>query len=561
MSDSESQIQLTRNQEGYFLALFWQSYHCMMPILNEGEFRESYESLWSSNPPSSSRKASPLVDIMLALCMQYGLALVPRNEERQPPISDFDTEDPSIAGRSLYRRCQTLLSSTIETPSTLTLQCQIFSAIYLRNASFLNMSHNMLASALRTAQTLGLHRDFRASSSRNQRDLHRRMWWVLYILESLACMDLGRPWLTQLSQVQCAPSSDDQELATLSGPSFVLKAEGITWLSFHKQHLKLVLAARAVYTASEGRVEQVLRTGNHEIFQGNAQSLEEMADFLISSIACLRTWIQDVPDGLKVERKEGGKAFSTDRSIMQLDLEAPQWLLRQQLLLELTYHHLMMNLYRPFINFKQMQSLSIPLCNSNSISSLNHAIAITNIVSQVLKSTDILNGWYEAYQIQWNATLTLVGFIFANPVCPPTPTARRTLNSAIEVFVSFRSCFSTAASAIIIARDLAAKIDIFLDHFRAGSTSASDTPLLAPKTVNRNFDKAAATGVVRDFDINSHNQNPTSSNIPQAAPDGDITMSHFLFSEVMNDSFSTDPFSGAEWSFSNETALTTDMWP
>ena len=560
VSDCESEIHLTRNQEGYFLALFWQSYHCTMPILNEVEFRECYESLWSSQSPSSSRKASPLVDIMLALCMQYGLALVPRNEDRQTSVSDFDSEDSSIAGRSLYRRCQTLLSTTMEAPSVSTLQCQIFSAIYLRNASFVNMSHNMLASAIRTAQVLGLHQDFRASSSRAEKELHRRLWWVLYILESLGCMDLGRPWLTQLSQVQCAPPSDDQELATLSGPSFVAKADGITWLSFHDQQLKLILAARAVYAASEGRVTRVLRAGNEETFHGNAQSLEGLADSLISRLACLREWAQDVPDALKVERKDGGKPFSTDRSIMQIDLEAPQWLQRQQLLLELTYHHLMMSLYRPFIYFKQMQSLSIPLSNSNSISSLNHAIAITNIMSQVLKSTDVLNGWYEAYQIQWNATLTMVGFIFANPVCPPTPTARRTLNSAIEVFVSFCSCFAVAASATIIARDLAAKVDIFLDRFRAGSTSGSETSSSTPKTVDKNLGKVAAMGTVQDIGITNHSRNKSSSSMFQATPQGDLTINQLLFPEATSDGFPMDPFNGVDWSFPNDTPMTADNW-
>jgi len=560
VSDSESEILLTRNQEAYFLALFWQSYHCTMPILNEVEFRECYESLWSSQSPSLGRKASPPVDIMLALCMQYGLALVPRNEGPQTSVPDFDSEDSSIAGRSLYRRCQTLLSSTMEAPSVLTLQCQIFSAIYLRNASFVNMSHNMLASAIRTAQVLGLHQDFRASSSRTQKEFHRRLWWVLYILESLACMDLGRPWLTQLSQVQCAPSSDDQELATLSGPSLVPKAEAITWLSFHNQHLKLILAAQAVYAASEGRVTRVLRAGNEENFHSNAQKLEGLAGSLISSLACLREWAQDVPDALKVERKDGGKPLSTDRSIVQIDLEAPQWLQRQQLLLELTYHHLMMTLYRPFINFKQVQSLSIPLSNSNSISSLNHAIAITNIMSQVLKSSDVLNGWYEAYQIQWNATLTMVGFIFANPVCPPTPTARRALNSAIEVFVSFCSSFAIAASATIIARDLTAKVDIFLDRFRAGSTLGSERPSSTPNTVNKNFGNVAAMGTVQDLGINNHSRNKSSSSMFQATSEGDFTTNQFLFPGAISDGFPRDPFNGADWSFPNDTAMTTDIW-
>lgn len=564
VSDGEDDLHLSRDQEGSFLALFWQSYHCTMPILDEVDFRESYQSLWPSRSPSSSlsRKDSPLVDIMLALCMQYGIALVPRIANRQDPISEFDSEDSTIAGRAVYRRCQTLLSSMMETPSIMTLQCQIFSAIYLRNASFMNLSHNTLASAIRTAQVLGLHQDSRPSSSRAQNELHRRLWWVLYTLESLACMELGRPWLTQMSQVQCPPPGDDQQLAALSGPRFVSNAEGISWLSYHVQHVKLALAARAVYAAFESKVTQVLRASNEESFHGDASNLEVLSQSLLSSLTCLRELAQNVPNALKIERKDGGKPFSTDRSIIQIDLEAPQWLQRQQLLLELTYHQVMMSLYRPFITFTQVQSSSIPLSNSNNISSLNHAIVITNIISQVLKSTDVLNGWYDVYHFQWNATLTIVGFIFANPVCPPTPTARRTLNSAIEVFEGLCNSFAIAASAVLVARDLAAKVDIFLNRFRTGGRLGGRKPSSALRTDNNIVSPRDQAGMksVQGYSVNDRSTTRSNSSIFQVDQGADYAMNQTIFLGATNSNFSTDPFSGAEWLFPNDIAMSTDAW-
>ena len=65
----EGECILSRAQEESFLALFWQSYHCMIPILTEVDFREHYESVWTPQASSAGRKASPLVDIILALCM------------------------------------------------------------------------------------------------------------------------------------------------------------------------------------------------------------------------------------------------------------------------------------------------------------------------------------------------------------------------------------------------------------------------------------------------------------------------------------------------------------
>lgn len=555
-SRMEGESNLSQAQEEIFLALFWQSYHCMIPVLNEVDFREHYESLWTPLSPSASRKASPLVDIILALCIQYGMTFVPRNEVQQTFIADFDREDSTIAGRALYRRCQTLLSARLENPSIMTLQCQIFSAVYLRNASFENLSHSTVASAIRTAQILGLHHESRSPSLRTQKELHRRLWWTVYTMESMACMALGRPWLAHMSQVSCAPPADDQEVALLSGPSFAASIKDTTWLSYHVHHVKLILAARAVHTAFENKCAQVLSISNQESFYDNAQSLETLAKFLIQSLRCLRTWIQSIPTELMTERRDGGKPFSTDRSALQVDFEAPQWLQRQRLLLELTYHHLMMNLYRPFITFVKAPSSPIPLANSNSISCLNHAMVSTNIILQTLKSTDILNGWHEAYHFQWNAVLTMAGFIFANPVCPPTPTARKTINSAIEVFEIFGHNFAVAASAANVTRDLAVKIDTFLDRFRTGSVSARQTP--AP--IATSF---ATVSISQKFDYTDNNNNIGNSgtNFFQVDPDGDSAMSQTVFPGAMGDNFSMDPFSGAEWPFLDTNGVNAEMWP
>ena len=523
----------------------------MIPILNEVDFREHYDSLWTFQAPVSGRKASPLVDIILALCMQYGMTFVPSNNSRKEFMAGFDSGDSTIAGRNYYRRCQTLLSTRLETPTIMTLQCQIFSAIYLANASFVNLSHNTVALAIRTAYILGLHQESRNHPSRAQKGLHQRLWWVVYTMESTACMTLGRPWLTHMSQVSCALPADDHELAMLSGPSFA-SIKDITWLSYHVHYVKLILAARAIHVAFGKKCAQVLSASGQENFHGNAQSVETLAGFLIQNLQCLRHWAQSLPDELKTERREGGKSYTTDRSAIQVDLEAPQWLQRQRLLLELTYHNLMMNLYRPFITFAKRPSSSTPLANSNNYSCLNHAIAITIIILQTLKSSDILNGWHEAYHLQWNATLTMVGFIFAHPVCPPTPTARRTINSAIEVFELFRNNFTVAASAADITRDLAAKVDSFLDLLRTGSALAQQTPAASPVSL-------ATTSMFQSF-INNNNNGDSRSGFLHVDREGDPIMDQTVFPGTMGENIPMDPFVGAEWSFPEISAGNPEMW-
>ena len=143
---------LTEVQADYFLGLFWQSYHCIYHILDETEFREHYRSLWTT--PGAPRKPSALVDIVLAMCMQYGVAFLPRSHADIDQKAEVDDNDASIAGCWLYQRCQSLLVEELESPSITTIQCYIFPIIYLYNASFQNTAYGILSLALRTAQTL-----------------------------------------------------------------------------------------------------------------------------------------------------------------------------------------------------------------------------------------------------------------------------------------------------------------------------------------------------------------------------------------------------------------------
>ncbi len=456
---------LTGTQEDYFLDLFWQSYHCVLQIMDEAEFKEHYKSLWVA--PGRSRKPSALIDIVLALCMQYGVAFVPRSGATTQMQVDVDGNDATIAGRWLYRRSQTLLSAELESPTIMTLQCHILAVYYLCNASFQNMAHSTLAVAIRTAQILGLHLEPPESMSRKTKELRKRLWWTLFTVESKTCMKLGRPMSAQISEATCSLPADDHELALLSGSSFASLEDNVTWHTYNLQNTKLILAARTVYLVFHDRCAEVLAATDGTTLYGDGQALETCAQYLSTSMESLHSWRNGVPNGLKTRRRAAGKPLSTDKSPLDLELYAPAWLQRQRLLLELLYHNLSMNLYRPFIIFSTVPSSrsSLQLAQGHAIACVDHAIAITQIMHQILTEGDTLRGWHEAFQWQWNATLSLIGYTLAYPLAPSTPSARQAIDSAIDVFETFGRNFAIAASAANVTRDLVSKADFLI--FRA----------------------------------------------------------------------------------------------
>ena len=476
---------LSRAQEEYFINLFWQSYHCTVPILAEADFREHYESLWVDLAPNRprNRRSSALVDIVLGICMQYGTGFWNPYEENKSLKTDVDGDDASIAGRFFYSRCQKLLSYNLEAPSIANLQCHIFSVIYLCNASFFNMAHTTLAVAVCTAHMLGIHHEPQSGIARAEQSIRKRVWWTLYLMDSYLSIALGRPYLAQASKDMCTLPGDDQEQAMLTGTQLNSNVEGISWLSFHVQSVKLTLAVRAVHSAFQEKCLELIDFNNGEDIYDDRRTLDILASSLGEKMSMVHDWAHNVPTGLKNFRKGTGDPFSTQRPALDIDLYIPLWVQRQRIILELLYHDLAMRLLRPFIRFPPIATSPTPpspLSDSHSIACLNHAIAITLIIYQGLSETDILNGWHQAYQFQWDATLCILGFVLGNPVCPATPSARKAIQTAIAVLDIFGSNFASAASAATITRNVSAQANQLVVRFRNSLTAPSPVPSKQP---------------------------------------------------------------------------------
>ncbi|KAI1654612.1 fungal-specific transcription factor domain-containing protein [Daldinia decipiens] len=453
---------LTATQEEYFLDLYWQSHHTSLLVLDEDNFRRHYKSLWVGS--RKKRKPSALVDIVIALCMQYGMARGRGNNNSVTGNANVDTDDATLAGRWHYCRCQNLLACELESPTISTLQCNILSVVWLCCASFQNMADSTLAVTARTAQMLGLHLPPPQSMPQREREMRKRLWWSIYVAETKTSMKLGRPFMLHLSHASCGLPADDHEAAAQSGSGFAPLDDDVTWLSWNLHNTKLVLAARDVYTAFYDKYPDFVEgDGNQTIYDAPA-AMETYAEFLIMRMRALEQWVKDVPDALKTQRKNHGIPFSTDLSPVEIEQFAPLWVQRQRLLLELLYHNLCTNLYRPFISFKRspyslVSSQSSSLAESCAHRCASHAMALTHIMRQILSTTDILTGWQEAFQWEWNVAMTLVGFVLSHPHDELTPAAREAISVSVNALGIFGNSFSVAASAAELVRELSVTAD------------------------------------------------------------------------------------------------------
>ncbi|KAL4972403.1 fungal-specific transcription factor domain-containing protein [Aspergillus desertorum] len=389
------------------------------------------------------------------MCMQYHISTLPL------AFQGFlvDGKDALVAGRWHYWRGKNLLTYELESPSISTLQCHLLCAIYLCGGSFHNMMDNAVNIAVRTAYILGLHVDPPSSMPEPEREMRRRLWWAVYLMDSKAGMKLGRPFTLSDSHDMPALPSDSFEAATLSGSTFAPIGENTTWLSFNLYQTKLYMEIRAAYNAFYSN-DFHLHDG--QTIWDDPSALHAGAEVLAQYISRLQVWSDSVPNALQLLRQGNGKAFSTDGMPLLLEQFAPSWLQRQRVLLELSYHHLCINLFRPMISFSCKPAPGV-LVEELAKRCAAHAISLSRITHQVLEETSILDGWHESFYCQWNAAMTLIGVMMVHPNSSIAAETKTAIGLAVSVFENFGAKIPIAANAMKIVRGLLIKADLLGD--------------------------------------------------------------------------------------------------
>ncbi|KAJ5925590.1 C6 transcription factor [Penicillium verhagenii] len=463
---------LSRAEEQFFLDLLWQSFHCVYPIIVEGDFRTYYDSLWKPED-QSARRPSALVDSLLSVCMQYGSTFLISDDN--DARGSHHASSVSKGSHGFFRQAQTLLLDEVERPSIMTLQSQLYCVIYLHNTCLLNAAYSLLGTAVRVAKSLRLHLPPPDTSIQEEQELYRRLWHTLIVLDCQLSMSLGRPPMARVDEVNFDLPGDTQEHALLSGSMLMVPSnEEISWLTFHVQSIRLLKIVQGVQSSFYQEGARLLEQKGAQSIYEDPFLVEELAAYLARGVGVVYDWARNVPPSLQNAR-DSGEPFSSKRTPIRFDAFSPIWLQRQRIILELLYHHLQLSNFRSFLRFPPGQSSITPLSDCHSINALNHAMALTNILHQVLTETDLLRGWHPVFQYQWEAALCILGFVLANPVCPPTPAARKSIQTAIQCLEIIGKNSTAAASAANIIRQVGIQAEMLVGKFHS-SLSTRNPP-------------------------------------------------------------------------------------
>jgi hypothetical protein len=389
----------------YYIRLYGRTIHRILPVLDVDDIQAHCASLWNS--PSYCPGKSSLADIMLALSL---LMDANARSSQNPDFvqSAFSSKhDPKqdqirLMSNQLFRRCAAALSQDNPGSSLSSLQCYILMIVYCRNDLNHTMAYQLLGLAMRMGSLLDVfHAPLQTLPQQEQR-LRRRLGGILYCLDSQQFLEFGRPpailegsSLTMHARIE--DLAQDHEDARVQDDIF---------LASYVQLVRIAKVAHHLVTSEPQSVRQpsLSQLYPQTNLRSNGTLLEQLARELPRWREEFNSWTTTVPDCLHLRRssQSSGRPFSS-QTTLALDMGKPTWCLRQALILELSYHWFQLGLLRPFMEPYRNQTYARE--------AVQHALALTRIIKQVLLETDIIYGWYDAHFMLWDAALSLMKYM------------------------------------------------------------------------------------------------------------------------------------------------------
>ena len=164
---------MTRAYVDTLIDLYFAYYHPTFPILHEATFRHQYQNL-NERPKSILHTLANLVAALGSF------------------VSTDASDETDI---NLFNGVKSQLTvDSLETGSLNLVQVFAMAANYLQKRNRPNSGYNYGGVALRLAISLGLHKEFRNwHAAPLKKEIRRRVWWSLCILDVGATITYGRP--------------------------------------------------------------------------------------------------------------------------------------------------------------------------------------------------------------------------------------------------------------------------------------------------------------------------------------------------------------------------------
>jgi hypothetical protein len=475
----------TRSLEAPVIAAFWITLHGIFPVTMKSEFDRFYSSLWKPAMTVNGwkvRQQSALVDSIMAITLQSTRGRMPSSDRQVKVNTDVAAGEvfPAPVARYLAQeymnRSHQLLQVEWENPTSFTFQTCIYQVVYLYHGSLFNAAHHLIALTASLARSRHVHMPPDGDAPPIEVEIENRLWAVLYQLDSIISIALGRFSVMNTTNIMNLLSANFQYEIDTAGPQLwpATKIE-VTWLTFQEEHVKLTYLIRTAQDDFKTLIKLLLECYKNHTYLDPSGIVERSASSVPKLVNALMDWRRDLPNLLKFE--------SEDEDEHHVDRPAPLWVKLQQLQLQLSYHSLLMSTYRPFLRLPWPKDKDAsakmpyvpPLTEKLAISCLKNALALTRIISQVSSINHPFQSWPLMPQMQWEATVSIVAFLMGGYDTSLHDKARAGLELAKTSLDRMSGRDDAAESDFIDAVHLCKVEEILRDQIASAKASSPDS--------------------------------------------------------------------------------------
>ncbi|CRG85879.1 Activator of stress genes 1 [Talaromyces islandicus] len=298
-------------------------------------------------------------------------------------------------GFQYFRACRQLLDIT-DCRDLTSIQAICFMILFLQSSAKLSTCYSYVGIALRSALRLGLHRKVTANFNPVERELRKRIFWVVRKMDVYVSTLLGLPQMVSVEDIdQEYPLEIDDEFITAAG-ILPMPPDRTSLMAGANAHTRLVdIIVKVVKYIYPVKPAKHRTKSDHTYMVSHSKIREIERD--------LQAWMEALPSTLRPGD------------------EVPPELERMRQLLRISYAYVQMIMYRPFLHYVS-NGFQVQGIDKRSYACAAACVSVSRNVVHItagMYKKSLLNGsyWFTMYTTYF-AILSLVFFALESPDLP-----------------------------------------------------------------------------------------------------------------------------------------------
>lgn len=371
----------------------------LLRVVHKPSYWQSFDRLYAiptENYTNEDNKFLPLYHSTLALGHLYG-------KDDESRLHKDGYENAIQQGFAHFKLARQMMDIA-DCRDLTSIQAVVFMILFMQPSSKLSQCYAYVGVALRSALRMGLHRSYAGNFNPLEAEMRKRVFWIVRKLDIYVGAILGLPQTLSDEEIdQDLPVEVDDENINVGGITPMPEGQ-VSLMTAFNAHMRLVqLLSKVVRTVYPIKFQQGSPDKTYSVPFSKIRELEDD----------LEQWKNSLPAILS-------------------PCQAPERYTRIQQLLRLSYAHVQVMLYRPFLHFVAMEKRSSPVdqrAYACAASYVNVSRNIIHIMTQ-MKQRGLLNGafWFVMYT-SFFAILSLVYFAAENP---DNTTTQAVMKDALE---------------------------------------------------------------------------------------------------------------------------------